>query len=259
MRIVCISDTHTMGKLLTIPEGDVLIHAGDHTFRGTKEETKQALKWLTSLKEQFKHIVFVAGNHDFYFDDKAPTKFRDWRIYKPYTKWEMLERHGPGLIYLEDSSVEIEGLKFYGSPWQPWFHGWAFNFPAPGKEMRFNGGLVQSPEDIEYSKMVAIKTWAKIPDDVDVLVTHSPPKGIMDKAWYDRDDDRVGCPALRERLLELKNLRLHVFGHIHENYGTVEYGTDLHGGYKWSKITFVNAAVNTRMYEPTNAPIVIEI
>jgi Icc-related predicted phosphoesterase len=99
--------------------------------------------------------------------------------------------------YLQDQSVIIEGLKFYGSPWQPTFHNWAFNKDRGEK----------------------IKTeWDKIPSDTDVLITHGPPFGILDKTV---DNEKVGCEELLLAVNRIKP-KIHIFGHIHENYGEIK-------------------------------------
>jgi predicted phosphodiesterase len=232
MRVVCISDTHTMLSQVKVPDGDLLIHAGDHTFRGTQDEVQSALEDLNRLPH--KHKVFIAGNHDFFFDHTAPKFYRNWSLTRSKTTYQMMEQF-PNLTYLENSSVDIEGFKVYGSPYQPWFHGWAFNFP------QYDGGDA------------AFANWQKVPDDTDILVTHGPPAGILD--WV-RDvhlgDSRAGDVKLRARIEDLLfngPLQLHVFGHLHESYGVI----------KDEQTTFVNAAICTRDYEPTNPPLVIDL
>jgi Icc-related predicted phosphoesterase len=126
-------------------------------------------------------------------------------------------------IYLQDEPVEIEGLKFYGSPWQPWFLDWAFNLER-GESLR--------------------KVWARIPEDTDVLVTHGPPHGILDRTTR---GEPVGCEDLRARVEELRT-PLHLFGHIHEGYGTERRGQTL----------FVNASSCTVSYRPLQAPVILD-
>lgn len=232
MKLVCISDTHN--AQIEVPEGDVLIHAGDHTMRGTEKEMKKELEWLSSLPH--KHKLLIAGNHDFYFDRWAPKRFRSWSLYRHYRIEELLGKY-PNLTYLEDSEVVIEGVKFWSSPYTPYFWQpdgvpWAFNF-ADGLRGRHQ----------------AENTWSKIPDDVNVLITHGPPVGIRDG-----DTERAGCPMLRRRIAELKYLKLHVFGHLHSSYGRTDH--DRGDG---ETITFVNAAIMNEEYQPVNKPIEVEI
>src|ERR1035437_7388616 len=90
--------------------------------------------------------------------------------------------------------------------------------------------------------------WALIPDDVQVLITHGPPHGILDEVVSPRGKDQ-GCEALRERIVSLPALRLHAFGHIHEAYGTFS-----EGGRR-----FVNASICDYLYAPVNAPVVVDL
>jgi Icc-related predicted phosphoesterase len=139
------------------------------------------------------------------------------------------------ITYLEDSSFTIETpefsrpIKFYGSPWQPWFYDWAFNLPRLGTELQ--------------------EKWNRIPEDTDVLITHTPPNGYGDLVnnWK-QPNTHVGCECLISRVGEINPL-VNIFGHIHEGYG-VQYG---------GKTLFVNAAICTAGYEPTNKPIVIDL
>jgi hypothetical protein len=255
MRLVCLSDTHTYLRTMTepIPDGDVLIHAGDLTFTGEQHEIEEELDFLAALPHKRK--IVVAGNHDFYFDTRFPDGhlFRNWRIKRKMSPYTLLaQMKYMGLTYLQDGSVTFDGIKFYGSPWQPWFYDWAFNFPANVEGIRYQ--MV-----IQHDREAARKKWAEIPEDTNVLITHGPPWGILDKAFQDSGDDRCGCPELRQRLGDLDLLRAHVFGHIHEQAGQkIEYvagnleGTEI-------PVHFVNAAICNRNYEPINAPIVVDI
>ena len=209
MRIVCISDTHGMHDSVVVPEGDVLIHAGDLTSRGTARQIRACGEWLAALPHR--HKVVIAGNHDFLFESEL-ARAR-----------ELIE--SPGLTYLHDSGVEIEGVHFWGSPWQPWFHDWAFN--------------------LERGEAL-VEVWAKIPSATDVLITHGPPFGVLDRVA--RGGHSVGCEALAERLQGLE-VKLHVFGHIHEDYG-VQLGAD-------GRVA-INASIATLSYTPTQAPVVVD-
>lgn len=210
MRIVCISDTHDRHDELHIPEGDVLVHAGDATRRGTEEQIRAFAAWMGTMNHP--HKIFVAGNHDFGFEQR-PAEARRWIT------------DGTGVTYLQDDGVRIAGVHFWGSPWQPWFHDWAFQ-AQPGPEM-------------------AAK-WAPIPNDVDVLITHGPPHGIMDRTISGVD---AGCEELRKAVLGRIRPAFHVFGHIHECYGELQ----LDG------VRFINAASCNVRYEAANAAIVFEI
>jgi Icc-related predicted phosphoesterase len=207
MKIVCISDTHTLHKNMKIPDGDLLIHAGDVSSRGKLEEIIQFNDWLGTLPHR--HKVMIAGNHDFYFESNPP--------------------HAKSLItnavYLNDSGIEIEGIKIWGSPVQPWFYDWAFNR--------------QRGEDIR-------KHWELIPTDTDILITHGPPYGILDETAR---GELVGCADLLEVIQQRVKPRLHIFGHIHEGYGKTAIGETL----------FVNPSMVNLQYRPVNQAIVVEL
>lgn len=209
MRIVCISDTHGLHDQVVLPEGDVLVHAGDMTGRGEESAVAAFGAWFR--RQPHPHKVLVAGNHDFLFE-RDPARAR-----------ELVE--GDGVHYLEDAGVEILGRRFWGSPWQPWFHDWAFN--------------------LERGAPLA-ERWALIPEGTEVLVTHGPPMGVLDVVA--RGGRAVGCEALADRMGEL-DVSLHVFGHIHEATGHV---VDPEGR------VAVNASTCTLAYRPTNAPVVLD-
>jgi Icc-related predicted phosphoesterase len=178
MRLVLISDTHDMENQVTLPDGDILVHAGDLTMMGHRGDLQRSINWLNV--QPHKHVVFVAGNHDFGFE-------------RDYVKKELnLGR----AVYLENNWTAIDGLSFWGSPVQPWFMDWAFNV--------HRGAPIK-------------KYWDMIPNSVDVLVTHGPPYGILDQSRRDRSD-HLGCEELAKRI-EVINPILHVFGHIHGSAG----------------------------------------
>lgn len=214
MRIVCVSDTHNQNTRIAVPDGDVLIHAGDMTMGGRTAEVRAALQWLASLPHR--HKIVVAGNHDWLFERN------------PIGARELIP---PSITYLQDASVTIDGLVFYGSPWQPAFGNWAFNLPRSGERLR--------------------RVWSRIPDETDILVTHCPPLGVRDECpdWISGAPVSVGCGLLK-RACERVKPELHVFGHIHEGYG-VTHAEDGR--------VFVNAAVCTRDYQPTNPPICVDV
>lgn len=215
MKIVCLSDTHNCNGQIEVPDGDILIHAGDATIRGTEFEVEEFLSWFASLPHKKK--IFVAGNHD-------------W-LYETNNRYARLLTANFKIIYLQDSVTEIEGLKIYGSPWQPRFFDWAFNLQR-GAELA--------------------DKWKLIPEDIDVLITHGPPNGILDEVPKKYWTENTGCEELRKRVEEISRfgrLKLHVFGHIHCGYGTAEkFG-----------VKFVNASNCDESYAPSQAPIVVEI
>jgi Icc-related predicted phosphoesterase len=196
MNITCISDTHNHHSQLDIKNGGcILIHAGDLTEYGTLEELEDFFKWFG--KQNFEHKICIAGNHDLSLENISN---------------KLLKQLIPKEVhYLENNTIKIEGLKIWGSPCTPYFLGMAFN-KRRGEELK--------------------KHWSKIPKDTDILVTHTPPYGILDQ--------NLGCESLLERI-EIIKPKLHVFGHIHENRGIYQHPT-------W-QTTFVNASNYQRRFD----------
>lgn len=178
MRIVAVADTHTFEKDLgRLPDGDVFIHAGGLCRGGRLEELRPVAEWIRG--QQHRHKVVIAGNHDWCFA-REPEAAR--------------EPLGEGVEYLQDAEIELGGVRFWGSPWQPEYMGWAFNLPrGPALAAR----------------------WALIPDGIDVLITHGPPAGIGD--WLG-EGGRSGCADLLAAVRRGRPL-LHLFGHIHQDGG----------------------------------------
>jgi Icc-related predicted phosphoesterase len=219
MKALCISDTHGFHKTLKSKfdsfferdDIDLILHAGDVSSRGSFAEVSEFMVWYASL-DQFKYKVFIAGNHDFAFEREA---------YGFYPKLIIPEN----IIYLHNSGVEIEGVKFWGSPYTPRFFDWAFN--------------VDRGEEIK-------KHWDLIPDDVDVLITHGPAKGVGDFTY--RDNKNVGCEELVGAIHRV-NPQYHIYGHIHEGYGS----------YRMFDTFSINASSLDVRYGVSNEPIIIEI
>lgn len=207
--IVLISDTHGSHDRVDVPEGDILIHAGDFSAEGELETVDSFNEWLGSLPHD--HKIFIPGNHDFCFEAERHQE-------------ESIQRLSAATVLI-DESVTIEGVKIWGSPWQPEFFDWAFNLPR-GEALRTK--------------------WDQIPEDVDVLVTHGPPYGFGD--FVRQNGIRVGCQELLKAVKRTKP-KLHVYGHIHEGYGT----------YHQNGTTFVNASICDARYEPSNKPICHEL
>lgn len=205
MKIICIADTHNKHQEILVPPGDVLIHAGDFTEAGTKAETMDFLKWFAALPHPYK--ILVAGNHDFYLE-----KHRD----------EVTQIIPPGINYLMNSGVKINGLLFWGSPYTPGNGSWAFN-KSHGKKMK--------------------EQWDLIPEDTAFLITHSPPFGILDEL---DNKEHIGCRELLKRIKQI-NLPNHIFGHVHNDYGIV----------KTRQTTFINAASMDNRYRYINTPLLL--
>jgi hypothetical protein len=199
IRVTLLSDTHNKHKQVTgdLPGGDILLHSGDLTSMGYEHEIREFCKWFSKI-EGYTHKIFIAGNHDWGFQDNVD-KVK-----------EILEFYS-GITYLQDSEVKVKigderEVKIYGAPWQPEFHGWAFNLPKNGP------GLSTK--------------WEGIPDDTDILLTHGPAFGILDTV-DGRRSENLGCELMTERL-EVLNVKLHNVGHIHTGYGYVRKGDTHH-------------------------------
>ena len=160
VRFVCISDTHTRTKDLAekIPEGDVLIHAGDFTNVGEMAAVKAFSEFLESLPH--KHKVVIAGNHDLSFDvatfEQTFSRFGRGKIEEHRQAKQMLT----GCTYLEDSAVELYGIKIWGSPWTPWFYDWAFNAQR-GMECKAKWDLI--PDDTDVRRPVQFSVTSACP------------------------------------------------------------------------------------------------
>jgi len=212
LTIHAISDTHNRHKHFTMPGGDILIHSGDATSQGHLGETIAFLDWFAD--QDYSNLIFVPGNHDTIFE-LNPTLMAD----------ECKQRN---IILLNDSGCEIDGIKIWGSPVQPWFFDWAFNRRRTEEEAKkFGGGFIKDH-------------WDLIPLDTEILITHGPAHGILDyvpRPWGTLE--HVGCQELLKKVYETQ-VKLHVFGHIH-------YAR----GYKYlDGRTFVNAAVLDEDYRP---------
>jgi predicted phosphohydrolase len=200
MRLVFISDTHGLhDRLGLLPEGDVLVHAGD--FMNAGYDPKEVISFNRWLGQQpFEHRIVCAGNHDRLFEN-LPADARS------------LLSNG---IYLEESGITVNGLSLWGSPYTPEFLDWAFMYPRGDR---------------------AKAHWNRIPDKLDVLITHGPPFGVLDQTTP--DGPHLGCEELSKAVVE-KRPRVHVFGHIHGGAGLFCDGTT----------QFVNAAYLNESYKP---------
>ena len=209
-RITHISDTHNKHNQLNglLPGGDLLIHSGDISSLGRKSEVERFVKWFNDI-DNYTNKVFIAGNHDMTFDREILLRDKlahfegrteyDTECAEGKPEWlnELLAvQLNPGVWYLENSDVIIDGLKIWGSPTTPSFgYGWAFN-KARGYDIN--------------------EVWSTIPMDTDIVITHGPIYGYCDRT--SREGLNVGCADLYHRLNEVKP-HLHFSGHIHEAYG----------------------------------------
>lgn len=204
MKIVCLSDTHGLHRQVEVPEGDILLHAGDVSKRGKEHEIIEFNEWLGELPHP--HKIVIAGNHDFLFEQQP----------------KLAESLITNAIYLNDTFLEINGIKIWGSPISPWYHDWAFN--------RKRGAEIK-------------QHWDLIPEGIDILITHGPPFGMMD---FTVTGHTVGCEELARVVTRIKP-KVHLFGHIHEGYGQV----------KTEDTLFINASNLDLNYKVVNKAVVI--
>ncbi|XP_055704128.1 UPF0046 protein C25E10.12 [Phlebotomus papatasi] len=247
VRVVCMSDTHGLTPYIKfdIPDGDIFVHAGDFTRCGKLDEVMEFNAWLGRLPH--KHKLVVAGNHELSFDetfqtvhnlssdrrrhtgtaliDEIPTLGNTKESLAEAVQTQNVKRQLTNCVYLQDEGIELYGLNFYGTPWQPEFCKWAFNLPR-GEP--------------------CLAKWNAIPAEVDVLISHTPPLGHGDLCC---SGVRAGCVELLASVQQRIKPRYHVFGHIHEGYGVTSDG----------KIIFINASTCDINYLPNNPPVVFDI
>ena len=219
MKIVAVSDTHQT-YLDEMPEGDILIHAGDFSLLPKNSHQNREMmiseltdlkNWFDKIRHKYKYTVLVPGNHDWIFEV-------DYQFAKEF----MGET-----IVLFDESITLDGLKIWGTPINLEFRDWAFN-RAAGEEI--------------------LTHFRKIHTDTDILVTHGPPLGILDRAYPHENSPELGDIDLLNIVNEL-NLKAHIFGHIHGSHGTL----------KKNETLFVNASIMDESYQPTFSPIEFEL
>jgi Icc-related predicted phosphoesterase len=198
MRIVAFSDYHN-NISVKVPDGDVLVIAGDSSLFGEKD---RFVDFVSQLPH--KHKIFVAGNHD------------------DFAARGLAEEVIPEMEYLEDSSVTIDGVKFYGAPWHT---------------------VIGHPFGI--TEMEMDQRWQEIPDDTDVLITHMPPYGTLDGG---HPDSHWGCIHLADRIYEVQP-KICIYGHLHIGHGNEEHmGT-----------RYYNVALTDSKYNIIHEPTVIEL
>lgn len=218
MIITFISDTHSKHNKITqdLIGGDLLVHSGDLSSVGKEHEIRKFFKWFNSLNN-YTYKVFIPGNHDRYFE-LFPDTVRN------------LVAQYPNIIMLKDTEVILDGVKIYGSPWQPEFCDWSFNLPANSKELE--------------------RVWSFIPEDTDILLTHGPVFGTLDRVLGDYIN--LGCEKLKERMAIVQP-KLHCCGHIHSARGYMPRGYDS-GNYTHH----FNACVLDEQYNYAYKPMTID-
>lgn len=207
MKIACLSDTHEKhSKINEFPEADIFIFAGDFTNRGSLRSADQFNQWLGSLP--YEHNIVICGNHEIGFDHKSK---------------EEIQKILSNAIYLDQNFVEINGVKIWGEPRQPEFRNWAFN---------------KKFDDMK-------NCWELIPDDIDILLTHGPPKDYGDRT---SDGRNVGCVYLNQ-FIKKNKIPYIVCGHIHEARGQYNMYD--------SSVVLNVSAINNKDYSIIDNPIVV--
>jgi len=237
MIIDCISDLH--GHFPELQGGDLLIVAGDLTARHTSQEWDEFQDWLTN--QPYTKKILIAGNHDTFIIDRAEDM--TWNFWEHWSNVTYLCDSGTEFVYyppLEKGlpngmALERKKLTIWGSPWTKKF---------PGMNPKAMAFTVDTEEELANK-------WSLIPDDVDILVTHSAPNGILDQ--LKEENKYAGSESLRNATLNstrFKRKKLHVFGHIHENGGKM---IDL------ACCKFVNASIVNEHYKLVNKPVRVEL
>jgi predicted phosphodiesterase len=233
MIIDCIGCLH--GHYPNLEGGDLLILTGDYTARDSLKEWDAFFAWLK--KQEYKNKIMIGGNHDNFLLSGFPTCKKDA---DDLAEVQGFINHKPDFTYLCDSGCVIEGLKIWGSPWTPGFKG------VNPKCMAFMMPYGCDTEDNLMDK------WELIPDDIDILVTHGPPYSILDGVLVeDGSLYSVGSKSLYSWLKYIERTNLHVFSHIHEGYGQMEYFPTYNNKMRLS----VNCSHVNEKYKPVNKPV----
>lgn len=203
--------------------GDLLIIAGDLTARDEDEGWNEFEMWILNEGCKYKERIIVGGNHDNFLQTMDVNCMRKY--------WDKLI---PTCNYLCDSATEFDGFRIWGSPWTKTF---------PRMNPKCKAFTVDTEEELD-------KKWKEIPDDIDILITHGPPFGILDS---NVSGEKCGSVSLRNMVLDgtyFKKLKYHIFGHIHECGGKI---LDL------TCCKFINASHVNERYKPVNTAIRIEL
>lgn len=217
IKIDCVADLH--GEFPSLDGGDLLIVAGDFTGNERKRSYLKFFEWIEPLK--YRKKIVIAGNHNMAIEEGA------WNFFA-----------ADKFTFLEDSGIEFEGLKIWGTPWTKSF---------PGMNKYCSAFTMKTDYFLE-------KMWDQIPKDTDILITHSPAAYTLD---MNRNGENCGSPSLMHRIRDLPNLKLHVHGHIHEGYGQ-EYATEMKDETAKGYLA-VNCSIMNEYYDPVNKPIRISL
>ncbi|KAL4439274.1 hypothetical protein ABPG74_016937 [Tetrahymena malaccensis] len=218
LKFVCISDSHTYADSVALPQGDVLIHAGDFTYTGCPQEVSDFNDFLRNSKFEVK--IVIAGNHELTFDVNNYEKKLKKR-YKTHCNQNYDAKQVKSLlqdcIYLEDSSYQLQGINIYGSPYTQLYSQWAFH--------------LETEEE-------SIKKWEQIPSNTDILITHGGPYEIMD---FEPSSPQTheGDKYLKQQIFERVKPKYHIFGHSHGGYGVKQIDST----------TFINCSILNEYYQ----------
>lgn len=216
MDITCIGCLH--GHYPKLEGGDILIITGDLTANDTIQGYQEFFEWFCT--QNYSKKIFISGNHD----NQSMSQF-DWGD----------ER----IDYLCDSGTEFEGLTIWGAPWTPWF-----------------SGVNPKCKAFMKSDSQLSKHWEKIPQKIDILITHGPAFGILD--GIPQEDGTLyhaGSKSLFGWLKYVERPRYHIFGHIHEAYGQEEHFPT----YNNKMMISANCSCVNERYESVNKPIRITL
>lgn len=225
MKVTFISDTHNRQAMLKLPGGDILIFSGDFMSDGySQAEVNSFIEWIKVQPYTYK--VCIAGNHDRYCE-----------AFPSYMIKDMFEQYyDEGVRYICNEEIDIEGLKIYGTPYQPYFCNWAFNVP-------------------DSERLYGMYT--EIPEGLDILITHCPPYDVLDKSHLQMPGsgrtgkEPLGSEELTRALSELKKKpRYHAFGHIHGDGGKTVVRENT---------TYINASICDEQYKPVNQIVTLDI
>lgn len=242
MRIAATSDLHGNLDVLA-PECDLLVVAGDvfpaglGSLRGRDDWLFSVfLEWLESCPAS--KVAWIAGNHDRHLEFQVKSLAVSEKV-----------------VYLQDTSIEINGLKIYGTPWTRIIGQWAFSLGETPKLLDDEGFPTVGIDDLgrthkltRYAAREGISLrhiYSRIPNDTDILITHGPPHGVCD---LDLDGRHIGSRELRDRVVKVQP-RLLICGHIHGAYGTGQIGETL----------VANVSRVNDLYKPVNPPMIFEL
>jgi Icc-related predicted phosphoesterase len=196
--------------MLVPDDTDVVFITGDVTYHGKPEELVRLKELLKKIVAKTSHVVMTVGNHE----KGCEANDIPWI--------ECMKEIGVKLLIHE--AIEVEGYKIFGSPWTPYFGGWAYN----------------------YHRFTGKERWEAIPGDTEILLTHGPMYGVLDYIH----GENVGCEALKDRVdSSLPHLKYHMFGHIHETHGIKQY----------KQVTCINSSIMNGSYRFVNKPHFFEL